>query len=115
MSKSGSDSPGTNASRYFLNPMLGLYAAVTRKTLSGQPEGGWFPDERISVEESIRAYTLNTAYAGFEEHMKGSITTGKLADFVVLSDDLLTLDPNRIKDVTVDKTFVGGRLVYEAD
>ena len=111
----GSDSPGTNASRYFLNPMLGLYAAVTRKTLSGQPEGGWFPDERISVEESIRAYTLNTAYAGFEEHMKGSITTGKLADFVVLSDDLLTLDPNRIKDVTVDKTFVGGRLVYEAD
>jgi predicted amidohydrolase YtcJ len=110
----GSDSPGTNASRYFLNPMLGLYAAVTRKTLSGQPEGGWFPEERLSIEDAIRAYTLNTAYAGFEDHMKGSITTGKLADFVVLSDDLLTMDPNGIRDVTIDKTFVGGRLVYEA-
>ena len=111
----GSDSPGTNESRYFLNPMLGLYAAVTRKTLSGQPEGGWFPDERLSVEESIRAYTINTAYAGFEDHLKGTITVGKLADFVVLSDDLLTMDPDRIKDVEVSMTFVGGRLVYEAD
>jgi len=111
----GSDSPGTNASRYFLNPMLGLYAAVTRKTLSGQPEGGWFPEERLSVEEAIRAYTLNTAYAGFEEHMKGSITVGKLADFVVLSDDLLTIDADRLKDVAVTMTVVGGRVVYESD
>ena len=110
----GSDSPGTNASRYFLNPMLGLYAAVTRKTMSGQPEGGWFPDERISVEEAIRAYTLNTAYASFEEDIKGSITVGKLADLVVLSDNLLTIDPNSIKDVTIDMTVVGGRVVYDA-
>ncbi|MDJ0910713.1 MAG: amidohydrolase [Woeseiaceae bacterium] len=110
----GSDSPGTNASRYFLNPMLGLYAAVTRKTMSGQPEGGWFPDERISIEEAIRAYTLNTAYASFEEDIKGSIAVGKLADLVVLSDNLLTIDPNTIKDVTVDMTVVGGRVVYEA-
>jgi hypothetical protein len=111
----GSDSPGTNASRYFLNPMLGLYAAVTRKTLSGQPEGGWFPQEKITIEEAIKAYTLNTAYAGFEENIKGSLETGKLADFVILSDNLLTMDPDGIKDVTVLMTVVGGRVVYEAE
>ena len=111
----GSDSPGTNASRYYLNPMLGLYAAVTRKTLSGQPEGGWFPQEKLTIEEAIQAYTLNTAYAGFEEHMKGTITVGKLADFVVLSDNLLTMDPDDIKDVTVVNTVVGGKVVYSAD
>lgn len=111
----GSDSPGTNASRYYLNPMLGLYAAVTRKTLSGQPEGGWFPQEKLSVEEAIQAYTLNTAYAGYEEDMKGSITVGKLADFVVLSDNLLTMNPDDIKDVTVRKTVVGGKIVFEAN
>jgi predicted amidohydrolase YtcJ len=111
----GSDSPGTNASRYYLNPMLGLYAAVTRKTLSGQPEGGWFPQEKLTIEEAIQAYTLNTAYAGFEEHMKGSLTVGKLNDFVVLSDNLLTMNPDEIKDVTVRTTVVGGRVVYAAD
>ena len=111
----GSDSPGTNASRYFLNPMLGLYAAVTRKTLSGQPEGGWFPQEKITIEEAIKGYTLNTAYAGFEEDIKGSLEVGKLADFVILSDNLLTMDPDGIKDVAVLMTVVGGRVVHEAE
>ncbi|MDH4107545.1 MAG: amidohydrolase [Gammaproteobacteria bacterium] len=111
----GSDSPGTNASRYYLNPMLGLYAAVTRKTLSGQPEGGWFPREKLTIEEAIKAYTLNTAYAGYEENIKGSITAGKLADFVILSDNLLTMNPDGIKDVRVLMTIVGGRIVHEAD
>ena len=92
--------------------MLGLYAAVTRKTLSGQPEGGWFPQEKLTIEEAIQAYTLNTAYAGFEEDIKGSLTVGKLADFIVLSDDLLTINPRQIKDVEVAMTFVGGRVVY---
>lgn len=110
----GSDSPGTNASRYFLKPMLGLYAAVTRKTLSGKPEGGWFPHERLTIEEAIRAYTLNTAYANFEDDIKGSLEVGKLADFVVLSDNLLTMDPDGIKDVAVQLTVVGGRIVFEA-
>jgi predicted amidohydrolase YtcJ len=110
----GSDSPGTNASRYYLNPMLGLYAAVTRKTLSGQPEGGWFPQEKLTIEEAIRAYTLNTAYAAYEEDIKGSITVGKLADFVVLSDNLLTMDADDIKDVTVLTTVVGGDIVFDA-
>jgi len=95
--------------------MLGLYAAVTRKTLSGQPEGGWFPQEKITIEEAIRAYTLNTAYAGFEENIKGSLETGKLADFVILSDNLLTMEPDGIKDVPVLMTVVGGRVVYEAE
>ena len=108
----GSDSPGTNASRYYLNPMLGLYAAVTRKTLSGQPKGGWFPNERITIQEAIQAYTLNSAYASFEEKIKGSITVGKLADLVVVSDDLLSMPADRIKDAKVLMTFVGGRLVY---
>jgi predicted amidohydrolase YtcJ len=111
----GSDSPGTNASRYFLNPMLGLYAAVTRKTLSGQPEGGWFPQEKLTIEEAIQAYTLNTAYAGFEEDLKGSISVGKLADLVVHSDNLLTIDPDDIKDVTIQMTVVGGKVVHEVD
>ena len=111
----GSDSPGTNASRYFLNPMLGLYAAVTRKTLSGQPEGGWFPQEKITIEQAIRAYTLNTAYAGFEEDIKGSLEVGKLADFVIHSDNLLTMDPDDIKDVAILMTVVGGNVVYEAE
>ena len=109
----GSDSPGTNASRYYLNPMLGIYAAVTRKTLSGMPEGGWFPKERISVEEAIQAYTFNTAYAAYEEDIKGSLTVGKLADFVVLSDNLLTMNPNDIKNVSVQVTVVGGKVIYE--
>ena len=111
----GSDSPGTNASRYYLTPMLGIYAAVTRKTLSGLPEGGWFPQEKLTTVEAIQAYTLNTAYAGFEETMKGTITVGKLADFVVLSDNLLTMNPNDIKDVTVRTTVVGGKVVYSAN
>ena len=111
----GTDSPGTNASRYYLNPMLGLYAAVTRKTLSGQPEGGWFPQEKITIEEAIKAYTLNTAFAAYEEDIKGTITTGKLADFVVLSQNLLTMDPDQIKDVKIVTTVVGGEVVYEAE
>ena len=110
----GSDSPGTNASRYYLNPLLGIYSAVTRKTLSGAPEGGWFPQEKLTVEQAIQAYTLNTAYAAYEENIKGSLTVGKLGDFIVLSDNLLTMDPDLIKDVKVLTTVVGGKVVYEA-
>ncbi|MEM7678631.1 MAG: amidohydrolase family protein, partial [Myxococcota bacterium] len=111
----GSDSPGTNASRYYLNPMLGLYAAVTRQTLAGTPDGGWFPKQRLTIEEAIQAYTLNSAYASFEENIKGSIAEGKLADMVVLSDNLLTIEPAQIKDVKVMMTIVGGSIVYQND
>ena len=76
------------------------------------PEGGWFPEEKLTVEEAIQAYTLNTAYAGFEEDIKGSIEIGKLADLAVLSDDLINIPPDEIKDVTVSMTIVGGKVVF---
>ncbi|MEO1334739.1 MAG: amidohydrolase family protein, partial [Myxococcota bacterium] len=84
----------------------------TRKTLAGTPDQGWFPQERITIEEAIQAYTLNSAYASFEENIKGSIAEGKLADMVVLSDNLLTIDANLIKDVKVLMTIVGGSIVH---
>jgi predicted amidohydrolase YtcJ len=110
----GSDWPGTNAAWYPAKPLLGIYAAVTRQTLDGEPEGGWFPGERIDVETAIRAYTINNAYAAFEEDIKGSIEVGKLADFTVLDRDLLAIDPADIKNVRVLATIVGGRIVYAA-
>ena len=72
----GTDWPGTSASEYPINPMLGIYAAVSRQTITGEPADGWFPQQRISIEEAIKAYTWGTAYANFEEDIKGSITVG---------------------------------------
>ena len=109
----GTDWPGTSAAEYPIDPMLGIYAAVARKTTSGEPDGGWFPDERIGIEEAIRAYTLTSAYANFEEHVKGSITAGKLADLVVLSRNLLEIAPEQLLDTQVLYTIVGGEVVYE--
>jgi predicted amidohydrolase YtcJ len=108
----GTDWPGTSASEYPINPMLGLYAAVTRQTLSGEPAGGWFPEQRISIEEAIRAYTYNTAYANFEEKIKGSIEVHKVADLVVLTKNLLQVSPREILDTKVVYTIVGGKVVY---
>ena len=93
--------------------MLGLYAAVTRQTLTGQPAGGWFPDERISIEDAIRAYTLNTAYANFEEKSKGSIEVGKLGDLTVLSKNLLKVAPKEFLTTDVLFTIVDGKVVYQ--
>jgi predicted amidohydrolase YtcJ len=97
-----------------LNPMLGLYAAVTRATLDGKNPNGWFPEQKLTVEESVRAYTLGSAYAEFQEKEKGSITPGKLADMVILSDDIFSGDPTKIRDVKVLKTIVGGKVVWDA-
>jgi predicted amidohydrolase YtcJ len=108
----GTDWPGTSASEYPINPMLGLYAAVTRQTLSGEPAGGWFPEQRITIEEAIRAYTYNTAYANFEEKTKGSIEVHKVADLVVLTRSLLSIPPREIIDTKVVYTIVGGKIVY---
>jgi len=110
----GTDWPGTSASEYPINPMLGLYAAVTRQTISGQPAAGWFPNERLSIAEAIRAYTLNTAYANFEEGIKGSIEVGKLADLAVLSKNLLKVAPKEFLNTEVVYTIVGGKVLYEA-
>lgn len=75
----GSDSPGTNAARYHLSPVYGLYAAVTRQTLAGEPKEGWFPEQRLTIEEAIEAYTKAPAWASFEEDSKGTLAPGKLA------------------------------------
>ena len=108
----GTDWPGTSASEYPINPMLGLYAAVTRQTITGQPADGWFPNERISIEDAIRAYTYNTAYANFEEGIKGSIEVGKLADLAVLSKNLLTVQPKEYLTTDILYTIVNGKIVY---
>ena len=109
----GTDWPGTSASEYPINPMLGLYAAVTRQTLNGEPAGGWFPAQRISMEEAIRAYTYSTAYANFEEKIKGSIEVHKVADLVVLTKNLLQIPAPEILDTKVLYTIVAGRIVYQ--
>ncbi len=91
-------------------PMVGLYAAVTRKGMSGKVYG---EDERLTMEEAIRAYTRHGAYLSFEEDIKGTLEPGKLADLVVLSADPLTVDPERLMDIQVETTILGGRVVYE--
>lgn len=98
-----------------LNPMLTLYAATTRATLDGKNPKGWFPEQKLTIQEAIEAYTMGSAYAEFQENEKGSITTGKLADMVLLSDDVLSIDPVKIRDVKVLNTWVGGKLTYDAE
>jgi predicted amidohydrolase YtcJ len=98
-----------------LNPMLTLYAAATRATLDGKNPNGWFPEQKLTVKEAIEAYTMGSAYAEFQEEQKGSIAPGKLADMVLLSDDVLTIDPIKIRDVKVLKTWVGGKLIYDSE
>ena len=97
-----------------LDPMLTLYAATTRATLDGKNPNGWFPEQKLTIKEAIEAYTMGSAYAEFQESEKGSITPGKLADMVLLSDDVLSIDPVKIRDVKVLKTWVGGKLTYDA-
>ena len=97
-----------------LDPMQGIYAAVARQTLDGKNPGGWFPEQKITLEEAIEAYTMSAAYAEFRENELGSLTPGKLADIVVLDADLFAVAAEKIKDVKVTKTIVGGRVVYEA-
>jgi predicted amidohydrolase YtcJ len=109
----GSDWPGTNASWYTVNPLDGIYAAVTRQTLSGEPEGGWFPEERIDVETALKAYTVNNAWVAGEEDRKGKVKEGFLADLAVLERNPFEVEPLELKDIRVDYTVVGGRVVHE--
>ncbi len=96
-------------------PLEGIYAAVTRQTLDGKNPNGWVPEEKISVEDALRCYTIRAAYASFEENIKGSIKPGKLADFVILEKNIFDIQPNEIRNVKVLKTAVGGKLVYSAN
>jgi predicted amidohydrolase YtcJ len=96
-----------------MEPLMGIYAAVTRRTLDGKNPGGWIPEQKITVAEAIRAYTYGSAYAGRAETIKGTIEPGKLADLVVLSDDLLTMPPEKIDKVRVLTTIFDGKLLYK--
>jgi predicted amidohydrolase YtcJ len=95
-----------------LDPILGLYAAVTRATLDGKNPGGWIPEEKITLPEAIEAYTMGAAFAEFQEREKGSITPGKLADMVILNDNIFDLKPEAIRNVKVKTTILGGKVVY---
>lgn len=94
-------------------PLEGIYAALTRRTLDGKNPGGWVPEQKISLEQALTAYTVNGAYASFQEDIKGSLEPGKLADFVVLEKNLFETDPVEIKDVKVLQTWVGGKKVFD--
>ncbi|MDZ7739009.1 MAG: amidohydrolase [Bacteroidales bacterium] len=103
---------GTDYSVEPLNPMEGLYAAVTRKDRLGEEGEGWFPEEKLSMEKSIELYTLGSAYAQFMEDRKGMIKSGYLADIVITDRDLMTVPEEEIMKTTVDYTIVGGKVVY---
>jgi len=96
-----------------LDPLLGIYAAVTRRTLDDKNPDGWIPEQKISLEDAIKCYTINCAYASFEEDIKGTIETGKLADLIVLSEDIFSIDPIKIKDVKVEMTVFDGEVIYK--
>jgi len=97
-----------------LDPMVSIYAAVTRATLDGRHPGGWFPEQKVSVAEAVRAYTAGSAYAEFTEREKGTLAPGKLADMVMLSRDIFRIPPEEIRNSRVVLTVMDGRVVYEA-
>jgi TonB family protein len=94
-------------------PLYGIYAAVTRRTLDDKNPGGWVPEEKITVEEALRAYTINGAYAEFQEKEKGSLEVGKLADIAIIDRDITTIPPETIRDAKVTTTIVGGTVVFD--
>jgi predicted amidohydrolase YtcJ len=104
---------GTDAPVEPVDPLPCFYASVTRKTLKGEPEGGYEPDQRMSREEALRSYTLDAAYGAFEENMKGSIEVGKYADFTIFDQDIMTVDPGKIMDSQVMMTIVGGEVKFK--
>lgn len=94
-------------------PLEGIYAAVTRRTLDDRNPNGWVPEQKITVEEALRAYTRDAAYASFEESRKGTLERGKLADFAMLDQDITRIRPEEIRNARVTLTAVGGQVVYE--
>ncbi|MCH7985134.1 MAG: amidohydrolase [Acidobacteria bacterium] len=106
---------GTDYPVEHINPLRGLYAAVTREFEDGGPEGGWLPEEKVSIEEAIRAYTLGSAFAEFEERRKGTLSPGKFADLIVLSQDITNVSPSELLRTDVLLTMVGGKIVYQKE
>ncbi len=96
-----------------MNPLVGIYAAASRRTLDGKHPNGWVPQQRISVAEAVHAYTMGSAYASLEDGIKGSIEPGKLADLAVLSDDIFHIDPVAIEKTKVDVTIFDGKVIFE--
>jgi hypothetical protein len=111
----GSDWPGTSAALYHMHPKYLIYAAVARKTLKGTPEGGWFPEQCISVEEALNACTINNAYAAFEDDIRGSLEEGKLADITIFDRNLLTIPEDEILQAEVTYTIIDGKIVFQKD
>lgn len=109
----GSDWPGTSAALYHMHPKYLIYAAVTRKTVKGTPEGGWFPEQRISVEEAIQAYTINNAYAAFEDDIRGTLEPGKIADITVFDRNLIRIPEDGLLNAEVVYTIIDGKILYE--
>ena len=97
------------------SPILGIHAAVTRQTIDGANPDGWVPEQKVTVEEALRAYTVEGAYASYDEDNRGQLKSGMLADFVVLDRDLTAINASEIKDTQVLRTVVGGRTVYDAE
>lgn len=104
---------GSDAPVELVNPFHGIYAAVTRMDRDGEPAGGWYPEEKMTREEALRAFTIWAAKGSFEEEKKGSLEAGKLADFVVIDRDLMKISEEQLKDINVLTTVVGGEVVYE--
>jgi predicted amidohydrolase YtcJ len=96
-----------------MEPLMGIYAAVTRRTLDGKRPQGWIPDQKITVAEAVRAYTMGSAYAGGDEKIKGSIEVGKLADLVALSNDIFQIDPVEIEKTKIVMTIFDGKVIYD--
>jgi predicted amidohydrolase YtcJ len=94
-------------------PLEGIYAAVTRRTLDDKNPGGWVPEQKVTVEEALRAYTLDAARAAFAEGEKGTLAVGKLADLVIIDRDLRRVAPETLRDARIVATIVGGQVVYE--
>jgi len=107
-------SGGSDAPVVGFNIFHNIYAAVTRKDLNGYPQEGWLPEEKLTVDEAVEIFTINGAYASFEENIKGTLEVGKLADMVVLSNDIFEIEKDKIKDVTADMTIINGKIVYKA-
>lgn len=95
-----------------LSPIEGIYAAVTRRTLDDKNNNGWYPEQKISVEQALRCYTINNAYAGFQENKLGTLKKGMLADFVLLDNDLFKIAPEKIRDIKCLRTIINGKEVY---
>jgi predicted amidohydrolase YtcJ len=105
----GSDAPVESE-----NPFFGIYAAITRQDQKGWPEGGWHPEQRLNREEALKLFTIDAAFAAFEEDIKGSLKEGKLADMVIIDEDIMSIPASEIFKIKPVMTIVGGKIVYKA-